>query len=75
MSNYLIGGKSPNIIYDDADMEQAVSWAAFGLFYNHGQCCCAGSRVYVQAGIYDKFIEAFQAKVATINTGNPFEAG
>jgi len=56
-------------------MEQAVSWAAFGLFYNHGQCCCAGSRVYVQAGIYDKFIEAFQAKVATINTGNPFEAG
>lgn len=49
-----LGGKSPNIICDDADLEVAVKWAAFGLFFNHGQCCCAGSRVYVQESIYDK---------------------
>lgn len=48
-----LGGKSPNIVFDDADIDEAVSWANFGIFYNHGQCCCAGSRIYVQEGIYD----------------------
>jgi len=67
-----LGGKSPNVIFDDADLDQAVAWAAFGLFYNHGQCCCAGSRVYVQAGIYDKFLTAFKAKVGALKVGNPF---
>lgn len=43
-----LGGKSPNIIFDDADLDQAVAWAHKGIFFNHGQCCCAGSRVYVQ---------------------------
>ena len=42
-----LGGKSPNIILADADLDQAVSWAAFGVFFNTGQCCCAGTRVYV----------------------------
>merc|ERR1712072_41113 len=68
-----LGGKSPNIIYDDADLEQALNWAAFGLFFNHGQCCAAGSRVYVQESIYDKFIAAFKDKVESIKVGNPFE--
>ena len=49
-----LGGKSPNIICDDADLDQAIRWSAFGLFFNHGQCCCAGSRIYVQESIYDK---------------------
>jgi aldehyde dehydrogenase (NAD+) len=39
-----LGGKSPNIIFEDADLETAVQWAAFGIFLNHGQACCAGSR-------------------------------
>ncbi|KAI9613467.1 hypothetical protein H4Q26_010072 [Puccinia striiformis f. sp. tritici PST-130] len=39
-----LGGKSPNIVFDDADLEQAVKWASFGIYFNHGQCCCAGSR-------------------------------
>merc|ERR1711988_2090205 len=45
-----LGGKSPNIVFDDADIDNAISWVNFGIFFNHGQCCCAGSRIYVQAG-------------------------
>ena len=67
-----LGGKSPNIIFDDADLEQAVGWACFGLFFNHGQCCCAGSRIYVQESIYDKFMQAFDKKVQALKVGNPF---
>jgi aldehyde dehydrogenase (NAD+) len=69
-----LGGKSPNIIFDDADLDQAVKWSAFGIFFNHGQCCCAGSRVYVQAGIYDKFVDMFTKHVKTLKVGDPFEA-
>ena len=69
-----LGGKSPNIVFDDADIEQAVSWVNFGIFFNHGQCCCAGSRIYVQEGIYDKFVEAFKARTAHNKVGLPHEA-
>lgn len=69
-----LGGKSPNIIFDDADLEQAVSWSTFGLFFNHGQCCCAGSRIYVQESVYDKFLELLTAKVQSIKVGSPFAA-
>jgi aldehyde dehydrogenase (NAD+) len=69
-----LGGKSPNIIFDDADLEQAVSWSTFGLFFNHGQCCCAGSRIYVQETVYDKFLELLTAKVKSIKVGSPFAA-
>jgi len=69
-----LGGKSPNIVFDDANIEDAISWVNFGIFFNHGQCCCAGSRVYVQEGIYDKFIEAFKARTAKNVVGDPFNA-
>jgi aldehyde dehydrogenase (NAD+) len=69
-----LGGKSPNIIFDDADLEQAVSWSTFGLFFNHGQCCCAGSRIYVQEGVYDKFLALLSEKVKAIKVGDPFAA-
>ncbi len=69
-----LGGKSPNIVFDDADIEQAISWVNFGIYYNHGQCCCAGSRIYVQEGIYDKFIEAFKKRAAANKVGDPFAA-
>lgn len=68
-----LGGKSPNIIFNDADIGQAVKWAAFGLFFNHGQCCCAGSRIYVQSGIYDEFTKQFADHVKTLQVGDPFE--
>src|SRR5450432_3225581 len=49
-------------------------WANFGIFFNHGQCCCAGSRIYVQAGIYDKFVEQFKARAKANKVGDPFSA-
>ncbi|KAG6916526.1 hypothetical protein DXG01_006467 [Tephrocybe rancida] len=67
-----LGGKSPNIIFDDADLEQAVNWAAHGIFWNHGQACCAGSRIFVQSGIYDQFLAKFTAKAQSIKVGDPF---
>ncbi|KAJ7691189.1 aldehyde dehydrogenase domain-containing protein [Mycena rosella] len=70
-----LGGKSPNIIFDDADLDQAVSWASHGIYWNGGQACCAGSRIFVQAGIYDKFLAAFTERTKNIKVGDPFAPG
>jgi aldehyde dehydrogenase (NAD+) len=51
-----LGGKSPLVVFDDADLDQALAVAHFGLFFNQGQCCCASSRIYVQEGVYDQFV-------------------
>ncbi|KAF6842694.1 aldehyde dehydrogenase [Colletotrichum musicola] len=67
-----LGGKSPNIVFSDADIEQAISWVNFGIYYNHGQCCCAGTRIFVQEDIYDKFLEAFKARAQANKVGDPF---
>jgi aldehyde dehydrogenase (NAD+) len=67
-----LGGKSPNIVFNDADIEDAISWVNFGIYFNHGQTCCAGSRVYVQDGIYDKFVEAFKKRAEANKVGDPF---
>jgi len=69
-----LGGKSPNIVFNDANIDDAISWVNFGIFFNHGQCCCAGSRIYVQSGIYDKFIEAFKQRTSKNVVGDPFKA-
>src|SRR6202035_152331 len=47
-----LGGKSPNIVMQDADVESAIPGAASAIFFNHGQCCCAGSRLYVENDIF-----------------------
>lgn len=67
-----LGGKSPNIVFEDADIDNAISWVNFGIYFNHGQCCCAGSRVYVQESIYDKFIQQFKERAAKNAVGDPF---
>ncbi|KAI6034640.1 aldehyde dehydrogenase [Pisolithus microcarpus] len=67
-----LGGKSPNIIFDDADLEQAVHWAMLGIFLNQGQSCLAGSRIFVQEGIYDEFLKRFTDKSRSIKVGDPF---
>ncbi|KAL7951011.1 aldehyde dehydrogenase domain-containing protein [Trichoderma barbatum] len=67
-----LGGKSPNIVFNDADIEQAISWVNFGIYYNHGQTCCAGTRIFVQEGIYDKFLEAFKKRALANKVGDPF---
>ncbi|KAH7906196.1 aldehyde dehydrogenase domain-containing protein [Hygrophoropsis aurantiaca] len=67
-----LGGKSPNIIFDDADLDLAVAWAAHGIFWNHGQTCCAGSRIFVHENIYDEFLKRFTEKTRSLKVGDPF---
>ncbi|KAF7792809.1 hypothetical protein EIP86_003908 [Pleurotus ostreatoroseus] len=67
-----LGGKSPNVIFDDCDVEQAASWAIFGIYYNHGQACCASSRIYVHAKVYDEFLRKFTEKAKALKVGDPF---
>lgn len=68
-----LGGKSPNILFDDADLDSAAEGAHFGLFFNQGQCCCAGSRVYVQEGIYNEFCDRMVEKNRRRRIGDPFD--
>lgn len=69
-----LGGKSPNIILGDADLDHAVETAHFALFYNMGQCCCAGSRTFVQDNIYDEFVERSAARAKCTVVGDPFDS-
>ncbi|KAF2151928.1 aldehyde dehydrogenase [Myriangium duriaei CBS 260.36] len=67
------GGKSPLLVFDDADLDQAVKWAHIGIMSNMGQICTATSRILVQRGVYDKFIAAFKDHVKTTSVvGDPF---
>ena len=66
-----LGGKSPNIVFSDADISQALAGAHFGLFFNQGQCCCAGSRLFVEARIYDDFVERSVALAKARVVGDP----
>ncbi|VVC34894.1 Aldehyde/histidinol dehydrogenase,Aldehyde dehydrogenase N-terminal domain,Aldehyde dehydrogenase [Cinara cedri] len=68
-----LGGKSPNIIFSDTDINYAVEGAHFGLFYNMGQCCCAGSRTYVQDSIYDEFVEKSAKRAEKRVVGDQFD--
>jgi betaine-aldehyde dehydrogenase len=66
-----LGGKSPNIFFADADFEAAVEGALFGVFFNQGEVCSAGSRILVQRPIYKKFLDAMVEKTRTITVGPP----
>jgi len=68
-----LGGKSPNIVFADTDLDEAVEGAHFGLFFNHGQCCCAGSRVFVEEKIYDQFVEKSGVRAKNRTVGDPFD--
>ncbi|KAJ4754133.1 Aldehyde dehydrogenase [Rhynchospora pubera] len=70
-----LGGKSPFIIMDDADVDQAVELAHFALFFNQGQCCCAGSRTFVHESVYDEFVEKAKARALKRVVGDPFKKG
>jgi len=64
-----LGGKSPNVVFKDADLDIAIGGAASAIFFNHGQCCCAGSRLYVERPVFDQVIEGVSAKAAKIKVG------
>ena len=68
-----LGGKSPNVVFADADLDAAVEGAYFGLFFNQGQCCTAGSRLFVQESIYEEFVAKMVAKAKSRRVGDPFD--
>src|SRR5436853_123369 len=68
-----LGGKAPNIVFADADIEQAVNGAMMGIFFNQGQVCCAGSRLFVQEAVKDQFLGKLKEKSAKIVVGDPMD--
>lgn len=68
-----LGGKSPNLFFDDCDFDKSVKLALAAIFYNSGEVCSAGSRVYIQEGIYDKFLAALKTEVEKLKVGSPFD--
>jgi aldehyde dehydrogenase (NAD+) len=68
-----LGGKSPNIIFEDTDLDEAVEGAHMGLFVNQGQSCCAGSRVFVEETIYQQFVEKSVTRAQKRRVGDPFD--
>jgi aldehyde dehydrogenase (NAD+)/phenylacetaldehyde dehydrogenase len=70
-----LGGKSPNIILADADLEAAIQGALFGIFLNQGQVCCAGSRLYVQRDIHDEVVDRLAALASDLVLGHGLDEG
>ena len=68
-----LGGKSPNVVFQDADIEATIPGAAMAIFFNHGQCCCAGSRLYVEDKQFDKVVEGVSQLASKIRVGPGLE--
>ena len=68
-----LGGKSPNIVFADADMKPTISGAASAIFFNHGQCCCAGSRLYVEKKMFDEVVSGVADHAKKIKVGPGFD--
>jgi betaine-aldehyde dehydrogenase len=66
-----LGGKSPNIIFADADFEGAVEWAMIGIFFNQGEVCSAGSRIIIEESIHDAFVKRLAERANAMLLGNP----
>jgi acyl-CoA reductase-like NAD-dependent aldehyde dehydrogenase len=70
-----LGGKAPNVIFADADLDQAVNGAMMGIFFNQGQVCCAGSRIFVEEKAKDEFLGRFKEKAERVKVGDPMDKG
>ena len=68
-----LGGKSPNVVFADSDLDAAVAGSHLGLFLNQGQCCCAGSRLFVEDSIHDEFVQRMLAFNSNRQLGDPFD--
>ncbi|MFI5114701.1 MAG: aldehyde dehydrogenase family protein, partial [Terriglobales bacterium] len=68
-----LGGKSPNVVFKDADMDSAIAGSASAIFFNHGQCCCAGSRLYVERPVFDRVVEGVAGQAKNIKVGSGLE--
>jgi len=65
-----LGGKSPNVVFKDADLDTAIAGSASAIFFNHGQCCCAGSRLFVERPAFDQVVEGVAAQAKKIKVGS-----
>ena len=70
-----LGGKSPNIVFADSDVDSAVAGAMTGIFFNQGEVCCAGSRLFLEKSIHEEFVEKLSNKAANMRVGNPEDTG
>ena len=68
-----LGGKSPNVVFKDSDVDTAIAGSASAIFFNHGQCCCAGSRLYVERPVYERVVEGVAEKAKKIKVGSGLE--
>jgi aldehyde dehydrogenase (NAD+) len=68
-----LGGKSPNIVFADANLDAAVEGSHVGLFFNQGQCCCAGSRLFVESHVHDEFVDKMLKRAKKTKIGDPFD--
>jgi phenylacetaldehyde dehydrogenase len=68
-----LGGKSPNVVFADVDMDAAIAGAASAIFFNHGQCCCAGSRLFVEKKVFDQVVDGVADKASQIKVGHGFD--
>ncbi len=68
-----LGGKSPNVVFSDVDLDSAIAGASSAIFFNHGQCCCAGSRLYVEDKIFDKVVDGVAQQAEKIKVGHGFD--
>jgi len=68
-----LGGKSPNVVFADADLDAAIEGSYFGLFFNQGQCCCAGSRLFVEENVHDLFVDKMLRRAKSRKVGDPFD--
>ncbi|HEX3320455.1 MAG TPA: aldehyde dehydrogenase family protein [Terriglobales bacterium] len=68
-----LGGKSPNVVFKDADLDTAIAGSASAIFFNHGQCCCAGSRLYVERPVFDRVVDGVAASAKKIKVGSGLE--
>ncbi len=70
-----LGGKSPNIVFADSDIDSAVAGAMTGIFFNQGEVCCAGSRLFLEKSIHDEFVDKLSNKASGLRVGNPEDTG
>ncbi|HET7207467.1 MAG TPA: aldehyde dehydrogenase family protein [Terriglobales bacterium] len=68
-----LGGKSPNVVFADVDLDSAIAGSASAIFFNHGQCCCAGSRLFVEDKIFDKVVDGVAQNAKKIKLGSGLE--
>ena len=70
-----LGGKSPNIVFADSDIDSAVAGAMTGIFFNQGEVCCAGSRLFLEKSIHNEFVDKLSSRASNLSVGNPEDAG